>query len=327
MPNEHPDLETLSDLCTPWCVRVVVTLRVAEHIAEGITDVKELAAASNCDAQVLHAVLGYLVARGVFEETTPGRFGLNAIAHGLLDPSRRIGLDLEGVGGRMAYAWGTLLTCVRTGGPGYSEVFGRPFWEDLDAHPEIGASFDALIGQVGHGTPNADIDITGGWESVRTVVDVGGGTGGMLAEILRLHPAVRGTLVDLPRPVALAGETFRAAGVQDRAITVGQSFFDPLPAGRDVYVVRGVLNDWPDADALRILRRCAEAARPAGRVLILKGVRPEEGPPMMTIETVLLGGRTRTRGEMEALVREAGLRVIAAGSQAGTFVLECGLPT
>src|SRR4051812_43973917 len=148
MPNA--DLETLSDLCTPWCVRVVVTLRVAEHISDGITEVSELAAASNCDPLVLHAVLGYLVNKGVFEETAPGHFGLNAVAQQLLDPSQRIGLDLEGIGGRMAFAWGTLLTCVRTGRPGYSDLFGRPFWEDLDAHPAIGASFDALIGHVGH---------------------------------------------------------------------------------------------------------------------------------------------------------------------------------
>src|SRR5882672_498400 len=127
---------------------------------------------------------------------------MTELAEGLLDPATHIGLDLEGIGGRMAHAWGTLLTYVRTGTPGYQEIYGRPFWEDLDAHPDIAASFDALIGPVGHGRPTANFDLVDGWDAVATVVDVGGGTGGMLAEILRAHPHLRGTLVDLPRTVA-----------------------------------------------------------------------------------------------------------------------------
>src|SRR5262249_26556102 len=150
------------------------------------------------------------------------------------------GLDLEGIGGRMAYAWGSLLAAVRTGGPAYHTIFGRPFWEDLDAHPDIAASFDALMGPAGHGTPDPQVLVAGGWEAVRTVVDVGGGTGSLLAEILRARPAVRGTLVDLPRTVARSRNIFQAAGVADRVTAVGQSFFDPLPAGCDLYLLKNV---------------------------------------------------------------------------------------
>jgi 2,7-dihydroxy-5-methyl-1-naphthoate 7-O-methyltransferase len=126
-----------------------------------------------------------LISKSVFLEPEAGQFSLNETARGLLDPSRRLGLDLEGIGGRMAYAWGSLLTYVRTGAPAYQEIFGLPFWDDLDTHPTIAASFDAHIGPAGHGAPNPDFQITGGWEPVRSVVDVGGGTGAMLAEILR----------------------------------------------------------------------------------------------------------------------------------------------
>jgi len=80
----------------------------------------------------------------------------------------------------------------------------------------------------------------------------------MLAEILRARPRIQGTLVDLPRTVARSGETFRSAGVADRVTTIGQSFFDTLPAGADLYLLRGVLNDWPDREATAILSRCAE---------------------------------------------------------------------
>lgn len=170
------DLWTLSDLCTPWCVHVVGTLRIADHIDAGITQIDELAAASGADRDSLHRVLRHLVGKGLFEEPTPGRFALNEVARGLLDDQNRLGLDLEGFGGRMAHAWGTLLSAVRKGRPAYHEAFGSRFWEDLDAHPDIAASFDALMGPAGHGVPDPQILVDpADWEFVRAVVDVGGG--------------------------------------------------------------------------------------------------------------------------------------------------------
>ena len=322
--SDVADLGALSDLCTPWCIHVVATLQIAEHIAAGKEQIADLAAATGCDSYALHRVLTYLVGKGVFEEPRPGRFALNEAARGLQHPMARIGFDLNGIGGRMAYAWGTLLTYVRTGKPGYKDLFGMPFWEDLDAHPEVAASFDELIGPMGHGLPSAEFEITGGWDSVRTVVDVGGGTGAMLAQILRRRPGIRGTLVDLPRTVALSGENFQAAGVTDRATAIGQSFFDPLPAGADVYLLKGILNDWPDPEATAILSRCAEAARPNGRVVVLGGVSPDDAPRPLVVEMVLCGGKHRSVTEFRELARAAGLEVLTSGRQpSGHFVTEC----
>lgn len=319
------DIFALSDLSTPWCVHVVATLRIADHMAAGRTQVEDLAAASGSNADSLHRVLTHLVGKGVFEEPAPGRFALNEPARALLDGPMRLGLDLDSFGGRMAHAWGSLLSAVRTGAPAYHEVFGRPFWEDLQAHPDIAASFDALMGPAGHGTPDPEVLVAGGWESVRTVVDVGGGTGALLAEILRGRPAVRGTLVDLPRTVARSGEIFQEAGVAERVTTVGQSFFDPLPGGADLYLLKGVLNDWPDREAMAILTRCADAARPAGRVVVLGGVAPDEGgPPPSLLMMVLVGGKDRPLSEFRELARACGLDVQAAGRQpSGRFVVEC----
>jgi hypothetical protein len=264
------------------------------------------------------------VEKGLFEEPDPGRFALNAAARGLCDPAARVGLDLEGIGGRMAHGWGTLLNYVRTGAPAYHEYFGMSFWDDLDAHPDVAASFDALIGPEGHGIPNPDFQITGGWDSVRSVVDVGGGTGAMLGALVRLRPDLRGTLVDLPRTVARSARIFEAAGVTDRVTVVGQSFFDQLPAGADLYLLKGIVNDWPDREAAAILNRCGEAARPIGRVVVLGGVVLDGAPRSLLIEMVLAGGKQRTVTEFQELARQAGLEVVAAGRQpSGHFVVEC----
>ncbi len=322
--GESADLRALSDLCTPWCVHVVATLRIADLIAAGTTDIKTLAEEAVCDIDSLLRVLRHLVGKGVFQEPTPGRFALNEAALGLLDSSLRLGLDLNSIGGRMASAWGSLLTAVRTGAPAYHEMFSLPFWEDLDAHPDIAASFDALMGPPGHGTPDPEVLVTGGWESVRTVVDVGGGTGALLAGILRARPEIHGTLVDLPRTVARSSEIFEAAGVAERVRTVGQSFFDPLPVGADLYILKSVLNDWPDASARAILSRCAEAARPNGRIVILGGVSSDDTADPQLLMMVLLGSKDRTLTEFRELAHEAGLKVQAAGRLAsGRFAVEC----
>lgn len=221
-------------------------------------------------------------------------------------------------------AWLTLLGYVRTGSPAYHERFGVPFWDDLDAHPEVGASFDALMGPLGHGAPNVDFEITGGWSSVNTIVDVGGGTGAALAELLRKWPKLRGTLVELPRTAALCDEVFHAAGVADRVTVVGQSFFDPLPAGADVYLLKKVLDNWPDRAAVGILSRCAEAARPGGRIVLLGAAVADDAPISLSIDMILVGGKHRTLSELREVAHDARLEVISAGRQpSGHFVVEC----
>lgn len=321
--DDTVDLRTLSDLATPWSVRVVATLRIADHLAAGTTDLAALAAAAGCDAAALYQILGHLVSRGVFREPEPGCFALTDFGAGLLEPGLRLGLDLDDIGGRFAHAWGTLLTYVRTGEAAYHTVFGRPFWEDLAAHPTLAASFDELMGPAGHGPPDIP-PLTGGWEHVRQVVDVGGGTGALLAAILRAHPTMEGTLVDLPGTVARSDVTFALAGVAARVTTVGQSFFDPLPAGADVYVLHKVLNDWPARDVTAILRRCADAARPNGRVVVDHGIAPDDAPRSISEETVVVGGTTQPLATFRELARAAGLDVVAAVRQpSGRFVVEC----
>ncbi len=240
-------LDSLTDLCTPWCVHVIVTLGVPDRLVSGPASIEDLAGIAGADPEALSRVLRHLIGKGLFESPAPGVFALNDAARQLTGPSVRVGLGLDGIGGRMAHSWSTLLTAVRTGRPAYREVFGREFWDDLAAHPEVAASFDALMGPAGHATPDPEVLLSGDWTGIRTVVDVGGGTGSLLAAILAKHPTIRGVLVDQPATVARAADILEPAGVADRVSLAGQSFFDPLPAGADLYLLKSILFDWPDA--------------------------------------------------------------------------------
>ena len=324
MPRGDANLWELSDLCTPWCIHVAATLGVAAHLQTGHHELDSLAAACRCNARYLGLMLRHLVAKGVFDEPTPGRFELNDVARGFLEPGANLGFNLDRLGGRMAYAWGTLLEAVRTGAPAYANLFGRSFWEDLDVHSELAADFDALMGPEGHGTPDPGVLLDDDWAGVRTVVDVGGGSGAMLAEILRAHPAMHGTLVDLPKTVARAAAVFAEAGVIDRARVVGQSFFDPLPPGADLYLLMKVVSNWTGEHLKAILRRCGEAAGAGGRIVVSGGVKADSRSQGLSIETVLIGGMTYGLDEFRSIAADAALQVVKAGAQqSGRFVVEC----
>jgi hypothetical protein len=221
-------------------------------------------------------------------------------------------LDLDGIGGRFAGAWETIPAYVRTGRPAYAAKFGRPFWDDLAAHPELAREFDDLIGPGGHPTPDPRFELP--WEEIETVVDVGGGIGALLAEVVRVHPHVRATLVDLPGTVTRAEGPFE---------TVGQSFFDPLPPGADLYFLRSVLNDWPDEETDAVLRNVAAAMSERSRLIVSGGVAADDAPRRLMIEMVLLGGRTDSLAAFRERAVRCGLAVVRSGEQAdGRFYVE-----
>jgi hypothetical protein len=302
-------MEDLTDLMTPWCVHTVATLRIAEHVDGGTDTIDALASAAECDPRALHNVLGHLVTKGVFTEPEPGRFALTDGGRGLLGAPF---LDLDGIGGRFAGAWETIPAYVKTGKAAYAEKFGRPFWDDLAAHPPLAQEFDDLIGPGGHAPPDPEFGLD--WASVATVVDVGGGIGTLLNRILEAHPHVRATLVDFP------GTVERAAGAFEKR---GQSFFDPLPAGADLYILRSVLNDWPDEETDALLRNVASAMGERSRLIVSGGVAPDDAPRRLMIEMVLVGGTTDSLEAFAARAARAGLQVVRSAEQAdGRFYVE-----
>ena len=326
MADDAPSIWALADLETPWSLLVVGTLGIADRIAAGTHEIPALAREASVDEDALRRVLLHLVQRGVFAETATDRLELTALSRQLV--GRNPGFDLNGIGGRLAGAYGTLLDVVRTGRPAYADLYGRGYWEDLAANPALAASFDDMMGPGGHATPSADILVHGDWDGIATVVDVGGGTGSQLAEILRRHPTMRGTLVDQPDTIERARGLLGAAGVLDRVTLAPQSFFDPLPAGADLYVMRRVLNDWPDQEKLSILRRCAGALTPTSRIVVMGGVVPDEEarrrPELLML--VLVGGGTCPLSRFTQLATQAGLEVSAAGhAPGGDYAVELRL--
>jgi hypothetical protein len=266
-----------ADLVTPMAIRVAATLRLADHIAAGTQTSEALAAAVDAHPDALRRVMGHLVTAGVLSRDGNGTYGLTDLGEQLRDDhpaGMRPWLDLEGAIGRADLCFVQLLHTVRTGEPAFPQQFGASYWDDLSANAERAASFDALMGArlVPDATALADAYP---WDSLGHVVDVGGGNASLLIAILGAHAELRGTVVDLPGVVARAEQAIASAGLADRADAQAGSFFDALPTGAGGYLLSGVLHDWDDDEAVRILSAGLEisSVKPAGSRSIIE-LRP-----------------------------------------------------
>ncbi|MDQ3763224.1 MAG: methyltransferase [Actinomycetota bacterium] len=320
-------LGQISSLLDPWSVRAAATLRLPDLVAEGADTISELATRSCTDPDALGRLMRHLTLLGLFRTTVDGRWELAEFGELLRDSHpRRMRAILDQTDhfvrkmDRSAYG---LLEAVRTGSSVWEKLHGLSFWDDMTADPELGRCFDAV--NANHSAmfgPAITRDYD--WSTVQQVVYVGGGTGHALAIILSAHRHLRGTLVDLPGPLAGAAVVLEEADVADRCVMVPQSFFDALPRGGDVYLLANTVHDWSDQDSARILRRCAEAAGSGGRVLVAERLATDEADEaerafvsrMDLLILLLLGGRVRSEDQFRQLGATVGLRHTATNALA-----------
>ena len=325
-------LASLIDLATPFAVRAAVTLRLPELIAEGGAEIGSLATATGAHRHSLQRLLRHLVRIGLFAQDDDGAYGLTALSRQLLAEDGKWLKDwlaLDGPGARMDMAFSGMLHSARTGTSAYEAVHGTPFWDDYQRNDDLRRFFGDVMAAYAWQTGPvlaAEFD----WEPVSSVIDVGGGQGALLSEIVRGNPHLAGEVLDLPAVATEADRFLAEAGVADKAAFVPGSFFDPLPEGRDVYLVSRVLTDWNDENAVRILRRCAEAAGD-GRVVIVEVLAGDDHAKQNTSfdlqSLVLLGGQERSVADFEVLAAEAGLKVTETRTwPGGLVVVECGKP-
>lgn len=323
-------LIAMADLATPMAVRVAATLRVADHIVAGRRTATALAEATGVQADALGRVLRHLVTVGLLTRDAGEAFGLTEAGEQLREDhpaGKRKWLDIDGGVGRGDLSFVDLAHTVRTGAPAYPLRYGRPFWDNLAVDPALSASFDRLMG---HHIERDNAGIAGAydWARLGHVVDVGGGSGALLSVLLAAHPGLRGTVVDLPGPAANARRTFRDKGLTDRGDVVAGSFFDPLPADADAYVLSAIIHDWDDEPSVAILKRCAEAAGETGVVLVIEAIGADGESVNTAMDLRMLvytGGRERGLTELRALAAQAGLTVRAVhpvGGGSPTSIIE-----
>lgn len=302
-----------------WASRalyVVAKLGIADRLEVGAMSAEELASACGVHAGSLLRVLRALASLGIFAETAEGLFLQTPLSLGLRSGATGSLREFVVMLGESEswLAWGEMMHSVRTGESAFEHVFGMPVFDHMAKHPEAARNFDAAMVERGSAENEA---VLAAWDFPQSglVVDVGGGLGTLLAAVLRCRQGLRGTLFDVPHVVKRALPLFEAQGLALRWHSVAGNFFtDPLPAGADLYILKKVIHDWDDTQAVAILQACAHAMSPASRLLLIEPViAPGNDPSFAKMLDLFMlvwpGGRERTMPEHERIIAAAGLEL------------------
>ena len=314
-------------------ISVFARLGVADVLAAGPRGAAEIANLIGAHGPTLYRLLRPLSDAGVVTELENRRFALAPLGEVLRSdvPGSLRGMATTVGMPFVRDPWTNLYETVRTGESAFYQVYGTQFFDYLAEHPEESSIFDASMTSM---STNEPVSILKAYDFTRfdTIVDVGGGRGGLLAVILSANPHLKGVLFDLPTVVTDAEEELSRARVTSRCVVVGGDFFESVPVGNDAYLLSNVIHDWDDDHAVQILSRCRDAMASTGYVLIAEMVLPE-GPVPSTaklLDLVMLvmtsGGRHRTEEDFRVLLSRAGLRLTRIVPSSGRVSLVEAVP-
>ncbi|GAA1310101.1 methyltransferase [Saccharothrix xinjiangensis] len=294
-------------------IMAVNELRIPDRLDDGPVQVDRLASEAGCDRDALRRFLRVLVGEGLFTFADPDTFGLTDMGALLCTRTPASpGNFAELMGGEAYASWAAAAHSLRTGEPAFDHLHGARYFDWLATDPDAAHRFNRAQSELVRlrSVPLLERD----WAGTRTVVDVGGGNGALVAALLARHTTLRAAVFDLPDVVEEARKVLAAAGLDGRADVVPGDFFTDVPRGADVYVLSQVLHDWDDEDAGRILRRCRTAVPGHGRLLVVEQVLGDgcDAGPTALLDLhmlVLLGGRERTRSDWAALLGANGFTI------------------
>jgi hypothetical protein len=311
-------------------IAVAAELGIADHLKDAPKTAEELAQVAGVHPGALYRLL-----RGIASvEDTQRRFTLTPLAALLVsnDPrSWRAAAIMSGEPWAWQ-PWGDLLYSVKTGKPAFDHVFGMEFDAYLTQHPDASDIFQSFM-RVATAEEAIAVAPVYDFSSSTTIVDVGGGRGALLAAILKANLHLRGILFETPSVISAASPALDAQGVADRCELVAGNFFEMLPAGGDIYLLKWILVSWDDEAAVTILQNCRRAMRANGKLLVVERIIPPGNEPFFGKLAdlnllVLYRGRHRTEAEYRTLFARAGFdlaRIIPTHSPTEFSVIE-GMP-
>ncbi len=298
-------------------VMVAAGLGLADQLRCGPRCSGDLATATGTEPRSLYRLLRALAAIGILREAGNGRFELTEVGAYLrsdVDGSHAHIAKLFGRSNLWA-AWGELLQCIKSGSPAFDHVHGEDVWSYRARRPEESAIFDAAMGAGTSAFAEAVMAVTD-FGSFAHIVDVGGGDGSFLAELLTAHVRLTGTLFDQPHVIEASGALGDRPEIAPRCRMVAGDFFQDVPSGADAYLVKWILHDWDDEAAVEILSSCRRAMQAQSRLIVVEHlIGPAEARTLATLMDlhmmVVTGGKVRTESDHARLFEEAGLRIVS----------------
>lgn len=315
--NRAKLIEVIGGYMASQALALAAELKIADHIHGGVSTSAGLAEVTGSHEASLHRLLRMLTAVGITTEPSPGEFGLTAVGDQLRSdsPDSLWAFTRFFTDDALFTSWQSVGHTIKTGECAFDHVYGKNAYVYLSEKPELSALFNFAMSQesrIAAGQVAAGIDFA----DVKTVVDIGGGDGTLLAAILGLHAHLNGVVFDSPSGVAEASGVLAEAGLSDRCEVIAGDFFESVPSGGDLYIIKSVFQDWDNGPAKAILRT-VRANMPASAALLIVGsvltdTATTDEPVMFLTDANMLvtaGGRERTESEFRALLAETGFAV------------------
>jgi hypothetical protein len=296
-------------------IYVAAALGIADELAGGPRSVEDLAAATHTDADALGRILRALASLGVFRDLPDGRIELTEMAELLRSdaPDSLRPLAFMVAAPLWWQLWGRLEDVVRRGQSGFQIAHGRDMFDYLAEDPVAEAEFSTFMSALTRDVVDAVVDAYD-MNGVRLLVDVGGGRGGLASAFLRRYRQGRAIVFDRGPYRGTACRLEGDAEVDSRWQFASGDFFEAVPAGGDLYVLKDILHDWDDARAVRILQRCRQAVPPDGRMIVVERLLDgaDRGNAARQVDVamlVLTGGRERTEQGYRHILARGGWRL------------------
>ncbi|MFE9812588.1 methyltransferase [Streptomyces sp. NPDC005548] len=315
-------------------VRAAARLGVADALDDRPMEVEDLAAAVKTQPHTLRRLLRALSCQGVFVENPDGTFGHTEMSRLLRedDPHSLRYIALWCTEPWTWAVWPQLDEAVRTGDNVFENVYGREFFAYLNEEaPESAHVFNRAM-TTSSAQSARDVAELLDLQGVTSVADIGGGQGQVVASLLEKHPALHGTLLDLPGVVDNADPRLRDGGaLAERVRIVPGDCRQDIPVQADVYIIKNIL-EWDDESTRRALANVRKAARPGARVIVIENL--VDDTPSMKFTTAMdlllllnVGGAKHTRQSMVDRLTEAGL-VIGEVRPVNAYLhaFECTVP-
>ena len=315
MPPQFAMLQLITGFWVSRAIYVVAKLGLADLVKDGPKTTEELARLTGAHATSLYRVLRALASVGVFIDVGRGRFAHTSLSETLRSdvPGSLRAMAMVELGQEHFPAWGNLMHSVKTGEIAFDNLFKQNVWEYYAQNPEDASNFNEAMKGL---TEMVNVSVLWAYDfsGVNKLVDVAGGTGGLISAVLNAHPRMRGVLFDLPHVIAEAGPSLEAAGVRDRCETATGDFFESLPEGGDAYVMKWIIHDWNDERSTAILKNIRRVMNENGKLLLIETVVPEgNGPDLSKFldlnMMVMTGGCERTEAEFSSLLAAAGFKL------------------
>jgi len=290
---------------------------IPDLLAQGAKSSAELAAATGSNEDALYRVLRALAMPGVFAETAGRRFALTPLSEALRSDAPGSARELVlWMGNRFHFhVWAELPYSLQTGKPAVEYIYGKPAFEAIEALPDVAHDFNSGMTCMSRQLAPAVLEVYD-FSGVDTLMDVAGGHGFILCEILSRYPSLKGILFDMPSVVDDPKCAQCLLNVNHRCRTIAGNFFEHIPGGADAYYMQHIIHDWDDEPALKILGNCRQAlqGRKNGKLLVVDSVIPQTPEPhfgkLLDLEMLLMpGGRERTEPEFRTLFAKAGFEI------------------